>query len=151
VVDTKIVSSYNITVIAMKYLLKLALLTLVAVPVLYTGSALADADEMAKLPSSSVFSCLLCHETDTGGAFNAFGDDFLKNGGLWSYDLAVIDSDDDGCTNGAELGDVDGNGVLDEGVTKESSNPGVDGDCNSASNINDDVTWGTLKELFNSR
>lgn len=138
----------------MKKLHYVAFLILLAVPVLYTGSAIADDVQMDKLPAASVFSCLLCHDSATNPSpsnLNDFGVDFQDNGNLWNFELAAMDSDDDGCTNGAELGDIDGNGVLDVGVTKESSNPGVGDDCNSASNITDEITWGQLKELFNSR
>ncbi len=50
--------------------------------------------------------CLICHFEASGGARNAFGEDFERTF-LWSliYDL---DSDGDGLTNGFELGDPDG-------------------------------------------
>ena len=127
----------------------LALLLLVAAPVSAT-------DELAgRLPLPA--DCHSCHEaelpTSSDHALNVFGLDF-NNPSLgdnnWTSYLAGLDSDGDGCTNGAELGDVDGNGHADNGVTEVSSNPGLDGDCSSASVI-DQATWGELKAMFNTR
>lgn len=114
--------------------------------------AVATELEMAKLPSSVRFSCALCHVITESGIqtdLNPFGLDFRDFGAVWSLELADEDSDGDGCTNGAELGDVDANGTLDDGILEESSNPGNPGDCTSA-NI-DSMTWSELKELFNGR
>ena len=86
-------------------------------------------------------------------ALNAFGLDFNNpdiGNNDWSSYLAGLDSDGDGCTNGAEIGDVDGNGHPDNGVEQESSNPGLEGDCSSAS-VFEEATWGQLKSMFNTR
>ena len=97
--------------------------------------------------------CIACHanaEPTSASDLTAFGLDFqdaLDEG--WGPELAIRDSDGDGCTNGTELGDVDGDGQLDEGMTQQSSNPGVVGDCSSASI--DEMTWSELKELFNGQ
>ena len=117
---------------------------------LLSGAASATQSDMEALPSYSVYGCILCHTSTSGGSLNAFGSDFNDNGRLWTYDLAIKDSDGDSCTNGSELGDVDGNVLLDEGITEESSNPGSMGDCSSAS-IYDEVTWGQLKAMFDTR
>ncbi len=106
-----------------------------------------------QLPLAATFSCANCHQdgatpTPSDPALNEFGLDFFAVG-AWNSTLANLDSDGDGCTNGAEVGDVDGNGQPDVGVTEASSNPGLDGDCSSAS-VLEELNWGELKTLFNS-
>ena len=71
-----------------------------------------------QIPNGGENGCLNCHMSPSGGdARNAFGltiqGDFLTSvdadgAVLWGPDLAAIDSDDDGFTNGEELGDPDG-------------------------------------------
>ena len=58
------------------------------------------------LPNGQTNSCLNCHNTLAGGANNlaAMGDDYNRVAGAWSA-LADLDSDNDGQTNGQELGD----------------------------------------------
>ena len=111
----------------------------------------ATTDDMARLPVSSRFLCTNCHilaDPQAGSAdLNDFGFDFLGAGRLWTSELAQLDSDDDGCTNGAEIGDVDGNNQLDDGIEFESSNPGLTGDCSSAAW--EHMSWSELKDLFN--
>ena len=115
---------------------------------------------MSDLPSAEIFGCAICHVSSnpTSADLNVFGVDYadhladLADGetGAWDLFLAGIDSDQDGCTNGLELGDVDGNGLLDEGVLKEGSNPGLPGDCQSINPL-DPSTWGALKAMFDTR
>ena len=104
---------------------------------------------MTKLPSSSRFSCLICHTTAAptveSNDVNPFGVDFVANGLKWDAILAAKNSDGDGCPNGFELGDRDGDGRLDPGLTSEPGNPGDPGDCTVAI---DAATWGELKKLF---
>lgn len=113
---------------------------------------LATATEtlMQRLPPNGQTSCISCHnETGptSGADLNPFGLDFRDTPGqIWGEALARMDSDSDGCTNGAELNDSDGNGELDDGVGAL-TNPGVDGDCSAAAI--DDLTWSELKNLFN--
>lgn len=113
-------------------------------------SALATEADMAVLPVVEPFRCLLCHvptnPTRTDRDLNLFGEDFLDNGRRWNATLAALDSDGDGCSNGFELGDMDGNGVADGNVSVLNSNPGVPGDCGEL--IIDARTWGALKALF---
>jgi hypothetical protein len=59
-----------------------------------------------------------------------------------------MNSDGDNCSNGFELGDSDGDGENDVGVTELQTNPGVD-DCSGAS-VNE-TTWGSLKALFDQK
>ena len=85
-----------------------------------------------QLPGSNgnAFSCSNCHFSPFGGgARNPFGEAVLPlvnfGGGFieyWSPTLAAQDSDNDGFTNGQEVGDVDGNGVVER--TTGLSNPG---------------------------
>ncbi len=113
-------------------------------------SARATEADMAVLPVVEPFRCLLCHmqanPTRTNHVLNLFGEDFLENGRRWNATLAALDSDGDGCSNGFELGDMDGNGVADGNVSVLNSNPGVPGDCGEL--IIDARTWGALKALF---
>ena len=133
---------------------RLTIGSIVAVLVILCVSAASATEALqAALPLSVPFECLNCHLSDSptpaNASLNAFGGAFLDNGSVWNSYLAGLDSDGDGCTNGAEVGDVDGNGLPDGSVTQESSNPGVDGDC-SASTI-DASTWGELKAMFTGR
>jgi hypothetical protein len=132
--------------------LKIGSIAAVLVILCFSAASATEALQ-ARLPLSVPFACLNCHLSDTptagSAALNDFGEDFLDNGMVWNSYLASLDSDLDGCTNGAEVGDVDGNGQPDSSVTLESSNPGVAGDC-SASTI-DAATWGELKAMFTGR
>jgi len=120
--------------------------------VLLLGAAAAGATEQfeRRLPLYERYQCLNCHlSADPASAdLNSFGRDFQARGNTWDAYLAGLDSDGDGCDNGAELGDVDGNGIPDQGVGRESSNPGVAGDCSADI---DPVSWGQLKAMFDGR
>ncbi len=68
-----------------------------------------------RIPNGTVNSCLNCHVTSNGGPRNPFGLAVeAKIGGtpadvaFWDASLAAADSDNDGFTNGQELGDPDG-------------------------------------------
>ena len=68
-----------------------------------------------EVPNGAALSCATCHVDPNGaGARNNFGIDvetfFLDAAGsvLWGSDLAMLDSDGDGFTNGDELGDPEG-------------------------------------------
>lgn len=108
---------------------------------------------LAQLPTSASLGCANCHVGATAVAapsaeLSSFGQAFQQNGKVWNSTLAAKDSDGDGCTNGVELGDADGNGVADGGQTQQTSNPGSGGDCRPSTI--DEQTWGALKSLFNS-
>ncbi|UCE28017.1 MAG: hypothetical protein JSW52_04490 [Candidatus Coatesbacteria bacterium] len=51
------------------------------------------------VPNGAVNSCNTCHYS------GAFADDFREAGGQWTAALAALDSNGDGASNGAELGD----------------------------------------------
>ena len=93
----------------------------------------------AQLPNGMTFRCSNCHISEFGaGPRTPFGESvneiIQKNGDLmfffWSPELAGIDSDGDGRTNGEELGDPLGlwlEGDADPDVP-EVTNPGVEDD-----------------------
>ena len=125
-------------------------LLIVTALVLVTMStaAWATAQHMARLPATSPFRCLNCHNvqdpTGVAAALNAFGRDFKDNAFRWDRTLAQKHSDGDNCTNGFEIGDQDGDGRLDQGLTGERHNPG-ELDC--ALQLTPQA-WSALKTLF---
>ena len=69
-----------------------------------------------QIPNGVEFECSACH-LKRGGPRNAFGkqieDSFLSSVGfsgavIWNEELASLDADDDGASNGLELGDPKG-------------------------------------------
>jgi hypothetical protein len=136
-----------------RYLLSILALALLAGLGL-TLKVRATADDLGNLPvaaENSRFGCKNCHilqqPTTNDHDLNPFGQDYLANGRVWNAALANLNSDGDGCTNGFELGDTDGDGVLDGNVVQESGNPGEPDDC-GGSFLTDQSTWGALKALF---
>ncbi len=123
---------------------------------LLLGSASARATEfdMVKLPVTQPFLCLACHTnqapTSETADLNPFGLDFLANGRVWDLDLASLDSDGDGCLNGVEIGDADGDGRPDGNIDEQTGNPGVADECGSGSLV-DEKLWGSLKAMFDQR
>ena len=111
-----------------------------------SAAAWASPEHMQKLPTSDRFGCLICHDTlaPETADLNVFGVAFENNGSRWDATLAGQSSDEDGCTNGFELGDEDGDGKLDSNVTLERYNPGND-DCELQITKQ---AWSQLKELF---
>ena len=109
---------------------------------------------MDRLPVTTPNLCLACHTNNQpsagDAALNPFGDDYLANGRLWDSNLANLDSDGDGCLNGVEVGDSDGDGEPDGNVENQSGNPGVHDECGSGSLV-DEKTWGALKAMFDGR
>jgi hypothetical protein len=107
--------------------------------------------DMSQLPVTAPSLCLACHTVanpvGSAAPLNIFGQDFLANGRLWDLNLAQLDSDNDGCLNGVEVGDSDGDGRPDGNVTEQAGNPGVFDDCGSGSLV-DEKTWGALKAMF---
>jgi hypothetical protein len=113
--------------------------------------ALATDVDMVRLPVTDPHLCFACHTTaqPTSSDFglNPFGVDYLANGRLWDSNLANQDSDGDGCLNGVEVGDSDGDGEPDGNVNIQAGNPGVPDECGSGSLV-DEKTWGALKAMF---
>jgi MYXO-CTERM domain-containing protein len=98
------------------------------------------------IPNGNRFRCLNCHTDDSGKSFTPFGSDakshLVTNGGavstehvLWDSKWCQRDSDGDGVTNGAELGDP--NCTWKSGQASPSgavTNPGTTGDGSACGN-----------------
>lgn len=94
-------------------------LVLIAAGVLAAASgAEARAQRVGQIPNGGVSGCANCHVSAAGGGpRNIFGQmveaDFLTSVGFsgrvqWGPELAKMDADGDGFTNGQELGDPEG-------------------------------------------
>ena len=97
-------------------------LRILLVVVLFLGGVVAEqADARSKrvrqIPNGSAASCNTCHTAGGGSPLNPFGieivTNFLTASGpagdvIWGPELAALDSDGDGASNGAELGDPEG-------------------------------------------
>lgn len=107
--------------------------------VLYLLQPLSHAEgrpaRVSQIPNGAVFGCANCHDgvARWGGPLNAFGQeiekDFLSPAGvvIWGPELAALDADNDGATNGEELGDPEGTwekGEPDPGNPETVTNPG---------------------------
>ena len=103
----------------------------VLVMVLFVGLQVFEAQarsfRVTQIPNGAVNGCANCHANPAGGgARNAFGQAAgagLVNGNVtWNAALAALDSDNDGFTNGQELGDPNGTGTATSGAGV--TNPG---------------------------
>jgi len=113
-------------------------------------NAIGTSEYMVHLPTFERFQCAICHKgpapTPESNELNQFGKDFKSNGYIWNQTLAEMNSDGDRCTNGFELGDLDGDGQPDKPTTTlEQGNPGDPNDCSITL---DQGTWGIIKHLF---
>lgn len=62
-----------------------------------------------RIPNGTAFSCANCHINPAGdGPRNVFGTAFNSAGKRWTANLAALDSDNDGASNGLELQDPTG-------------------------------------------
>ncbi len=105
---------------------------------LVADEASARAKRVSQVPNGSAFSCNTCHTTGGGTPLNPFGlevvTNFLTAAGAagdvrWGPELAALDSDGDGVSNGAELGDPEGAWAAgDSGSGGESQENGSDSD-----------------------
>ena len=109
-----------------------------------------------QIPNGSENGCLNCHMSASGGdARNPFGltveSDFIgvSSEVLWGPELAAIDSDGDGFTNGEELGDPEGTWTPDDPAPEvEVFLPGdPDSHPESVPTAVEESTWGTVKTL----
>lgn len=92
---------------------------------LVATAAAARPNFPSRIPNGTVNSCLNCHNSNAGGARNAFGTAF--DNGSWAS-ICDVDTDGDDQTNGQELGDP--NCVWTSGAaarTSDISNPAVAG------------------------
>lgn len=80
---------------------------LVLVTLGFASSAAAIDEWVAFIPNGTQFDCRTCHNSDSGGARNPFGNQFDAAGSNASSWAAIFDddADGDGQTNGEELGD----------------------------------------------
>jgi len=84
----------------------------------FPRSAAARGPRVGQIPNGAVFGCAVCHVDPAGGGTRtSFGqsiyDDYLTEQSYlgsvkWGPELAALDADGDGATNGRELGDPEG-------------------------------------------
>ena len=136
------------------------------VAVLFLGSLVAEeaaarGKRVSQIPNGSVVGCNSCHTAGGGSPRNAFGleieTNFLTAAGaagdvLWGPELAALDSDGDGASNGAELGDPDGTWVA--GDTNPEGEAFAPGDPESTpppapqETAVEETTWARIKQLI---
>ena len=132
-----------------------------------SGVVAEEADARSKrvrqVPNGSAASCNTCHTSGGGSPLNPFGieiaTNFLTSAGapgdvIWGAELAALDSDGDGASNGAELGDPDGTWVAgDDNPEGEAFHPG---DPESTPPLPppdtavEETTWGQIKKLISA-
>ena len=108
------------------------LILILIILILSSAVSFSSTYRVTQIPNGVKFACLNCHLTVTGRYLNSFGrdinDKFLNNGNvIWGPELALLDSDGDGFTNGDELQDHDGKwkfGDQDPGNFELVSQPG---------------------------
>ena len=94
------------------------------------GEAEARGKRVGQIPNGGIDGCNTCHTSGAGTARNAFGmeieNGFLDDNGdvIWGVELAALDSDGDGASNGLELGDPDGTWVADDADPENAFHPG---------------------------
>jgi hypothetical protein len=72
---------------------------------LFVASSLAFESFQARIPNGALVQAVGHLSHDGGGSLGSFGRDFDKEGAEWTKTLCEKDSDGDGISNGAELGD----------------------------------------------
>ncbi|MCK4236236.1 MAG: hypothetical protein KAX38_03890 [Candidatus Krumholzibacteria bacterium] len=122
------------------------LIVLVCVSAVLAGTLKSRVDYLAELPVHRHFRCAICHNSknpESSSDLNKFGQDFKNNAYKWDSNLAMMDSDGDGYSNGIEIGDEYGDGTPE--VYLERSNPG---DPDNYPNSINAETWSIIKSLF---
>jgi len=128
------------------------------------GMALAENPFVSLIPNAETVvandpavanACQVCHTSTSGGALNAFGTQVQAKmvGTTLSWrEISQLDADQDGYTNGAELGDPSGTwtvGQQNPGLASAITHPAK---ANSKpSSIRDQVsptTWAVIKDMF---
>ena len=103
---------------------------LLLISVLLVGTVEARGKRVRQIPNGGNGGCNSCHTSGGGSALNAFGveivNGFLDANGdvIWGADLAALDSDGDGASNGLELGDPEGLWVVGDENPENPFNPG---------------------------
>ena len=93
--------------------------------------------------------CYICHiAPGGGGARNAFGLAFASNGYTWNKNLAEVDSDGDGWSNGQELGDPFGQWTQGGAFSPRPylSLPGIDNSGNECAGHSGCLTQASARE-----
>lgn len=88
-----------------------ASVVLLSILILGQQDAKSEPGFYIRIPNGNINTCYNCHYTSTGGkaSLNQFGKDFFENYKSWDKTLALLDSDNDGFSNGFELQDSLGN------------------------------------------
>ena len=100
-------------------------LRVLLVAVLFLGGVIAEeanarSKRVRQVPNGSAANCNTCHTAGGGSPLNPFGIEIVTNfltatgpagDVIWGPELAALDSDGDGASNGAELGDPEGTWV----------------------------------------
>jgi hypothetical protein len=103
-----------------------------------------------QIPNGTKKQCLNCHVSELGGYLNVFGQEVYSNhlsvqnalgNVIWSEELAALDSDGDGFTNGEELLDPNGTWRIGQPDPGDPANLGNPGDPS--------VVPVSVKDLFN--
>ena len=129
---------------------------------LVAGQAEGRGKRLTQLPNGGVVGCNTCHIGGGGSPRNPFGleiqANFLTVSGsagdvVWGPELAALDSDGDGVSNGAELGDPDGIWVVGD---PDPANPFAPGDPESTPPLPEPMptaveasSWAQIKTLIN--
>lgn len=141
-------------------------LRILLVGALFLGGLVAEevtarGKRVSQIPNGAAFSCNACHTAGGGTPRNAFGleleTNFLTAAGaagdvIWGPELAALDSDGDGVSNGAELGDPDGTWVVGdanpEGETFHPGDPESTPPLPPPDTAVEETTWGQIKHLI---
>ncbi len=141
-------------------------LRILLVAVLFLGGVVADeanarSKRVRQVPNGSALSCNTCHTAGGGSPLNPFGlainTNFLTSAGasgevIWGPELAALDSDGDGASNGLELGDPDGTWVAGdanpEGETFHPGDPTSTPPLPPPDTAVEETTWGQIKKLI---
>ena len=111
----------------------------------------------SQVPNGRLIGCVLCHEdAQGGGSHNAFGRmidaNFFNEGRVaWGPELAGMDADGDGYSNGVELLDPSGEwrpGAADPGVATALSMPYDKASIPAQKTSVIQVTWSTVKRII---
>lgn len=108
------------------------LLAASAIGLMSVSNALAKSSFVSQIPNGSVKACANCHVGSNYSSYNSFGQavnsGYISGGKVtWNANLAKLDSDGDGFTNGTELQDPTGAwkiGAANPGLANSVSNPG---------------------------
>jgi hypothetical protein len=118
---------YHYFKVFMKFIYLLTILT-----IFFTSHLFSFHGLVSQTPNGTKFNCVTCHINPNGSGLNSFGKSivpkYLKSGIFsWGAEFAGLDADNDGFTNGKELGDPNGTwktGDPAPGVLADISNPG---------------------------